>query len=901
MLSLLLCLAACEQSGSELGNTLSETLAEAKVDPANAPIGALSDAAYPLAYQLDLKIDPRQDSFSGEAIIDIELQRPTNGVWLHGQSLNVSSVSLDTSVNEQVQVSYQEVLPSGVAWVGFGQEVAAGDIRLHFNYSADFDQNLAGLFKVDEQGDAYALAKSESIQARKYLPGFDQPGFKAPFTISLTIPKGFHAIGNAPEVSHESVGADYDRVQFATTPPMSTYLLSLAVGPFDVVERDAIPPSEFRDRAIPLRGVARRGRGAELDYVLDITPRYIEIFEQALGRPYPFQKLDIVAAPEWPSGATELSGAITYREERLFLDDNPSPGARLALLGIHAHEIAHMWFGNQVTPPWWDDLWLKEGFATWATPMVLSLFEPDGQHDLNGLQRNFGVMGDDSLAAARAIREPIDRNEDIRNAYDGITYSKSQAIIHMVDSYFGADKFRRALGGYLQAYVDSVANSEDFYTAIGEQTGEPELTRVFRNFVEQSGVPSLAVVMNCPSDVSGDASGDGSGDNSGSVKVTFNQTRYKPLGSAIAAENYWAIPVCLRYPNDDGTAVQCSIITQTEPDMVLNTSQCPDWLMPNANGSGYYRWQLAHDDWPALLNQFDQLAAGEQMALVDSVIAAFESGALDMVFLLNTVELSSKASTRHVVEAPLQALTRYLDIVFEAEQASDFKQQVAPWYIAALQQVENPASEAEGLLKNRLSGFLALTLDHQPTRQLLAEQAAEFTGFKRARDSKALESDLFEIALTVAVEDYGSAFYQHLLNNVADIDDPRFSGAIPSALGAVKDSGLLSQARAYALSEEIGPRESFSMIMAMFSNLELREQNWLWYKANLPTILNKIPSQWQRRTPRVASVFCERDKIAELEQLFAQHGESAPGHELALRQTSEAIVLCAALRTYVGN
>ncbi len=883
-------LTACQQDEQGQSNIATSPLSTvAQLDFMDAPAGELSDKAYPLAYHLAMHIDPREDSFSGNAEIDIRLNNPANGIWLHGQSLQVDSVLLTTGGGQQSSAEYQQVLPSGVSRVDFGRQVAAGDVRLTFIYSADFDQNLAGLFKVDEQGDAYALAKSESIQARKYLPGFDQPGFKAPFTISLTIPKAFQAIGNAPQVSRQSVDSDYDRISFATTPPMSTYLLSLAVGPFDVVERDAIPASAFRDQPIPLRGVARRGRGDELDYVLDITPRYIEIFEQALGRPYPFQKLDIVAAPAWPSGATELSGAITYREERLFLDDNPSPGTRLALLGIHAHEIAHMWFGNQVTPPWWDDLWLKEGFATWATPMVLSLFEPEGQHDLNGLQRNFAVMRDDSLAAARAIREPIDRNEDIRNAYDGITYSKSQAVIHMVDSYFGAAKFRRALGGYLQEYADTVANSEAFYTAIGQQTGEPELTRVFRDFVEQPGVPSLTVDMQCPSD------------QSDSVKVTFKQTRYKPLGSKIVDKNRWAIPVCLRYANNDDSAVQCSIITPNETNMVLGTSQCPEWIMPNANGSGYYRWQLSDSDWSALLAQFDQLAAGEQMALVESVIAAFESGQLSTAFLLDTIELSSKAATRHVVEAPLQALTNYLGTVFEPEQANDFGEQIQPWYLMALQRVENPVSETEGLLKNRLLGFLALSLKHQPTRLLLSQQAKAFIGFEQARDSKALSSDLFEAALTVAVEDFGANFYQHLLNNVSDIDDPRFAGALPSALGAVKDSDQLPQARAYALSDAIGPRESFSMVTAMLSNPELRDQNWQWYKSNLAAILNKIPTQWQRRTPRVADVFCETDKIMELEQLFSEYGDAAPGHELALRQTSEAIRLCAALRTHIGK
>jgi alanyl aminopeptidase len=246
-------------------------------------------------------------------------------------------------------------------------------------------------------------------------------------------------------IDRHPVGDGLERLVFATTPPMSTYLLSLAVGPFEIAERKPILPNEFRSRPIPLRGVARSGRANDMNYVLNVTPRMVEIFEQELRRPYPFEKLDIVAAPQWPSGATELSAAITYREQLILVGDDPAPGARLSLLGVHAHEIAHMWLGNEVTPPWWDDLWLKEGFATWATPLVLTILEPEGGHGLNALETSIGAMQLDSLASTRAIREPITDNSDIRNAYDAITYSKSLGVIHMIDRYFGSDVFRPAL------------------------------------------------------------------------------------------------------------------------------------------------------------------------------------------------------------------------------------------------------------------------------------------------------------------------------------------------------------------------------------------------------------------------------------------------------------------------
>jgi alanyl aminopeptidase len=487
------------------------------------PVGRLDDLARPIAYRVDLHIDPHREDFSGAVQMDFSLQRASDHLWMHGRSLRVSDVALVLSDGIQLPVEYQQVLDTGVVRIDFGRRLDAGDMSLHIHYEADFNRSLAGLFKVEEQGDAYVLAKSESIQARNFLPGFDQPGFKAPVSLSLTIPSGQQAIANAPETARRSLANGMDRVTFAATPPMPTYLLSLAVGPFDVVDMAPIAASPYRRQPIPLRGFARRGRADDLRYILAITPQFVRIFEQALAQPYPFRKLDIIAAPQWPSGATELSAAITYREQIVLLDDSAAPGARRRLLGLHAHELAHMWFGNQVTPPWWNDLWLKEGFATWATPMVLSQFEPEAGHDLDGKLGGFVAMGLDSLASTRAIREPVLRNEDIRNAYDAITYRKTQALIHMADSYFGADDFRRALGRYVASFSGGVADAEDFYSSIAAASAEPEISTTFRQFVEQRGVPFFDISLNCSAGKAG--------------TLVFKQSRYRPLGSTVGESN----------------------------------------------------------------------------------------------------------------------------------------------------------------------------------------------------------------------------------------------------------------------------------------------------------------------------------------------------------------------------
>ena len=351
-----------------------------------APRGPLPGGVRPTAYEMDLTIDPRKERFGGTVTIDLEFDKPADGVWLHGQGLEIRDVRVTSELLEDESATWRDVLNSGVAWINFPRRVSSGSAEVSIRYTAPFDANLAGLFKVEEQGNAYALAKSESIQARRFMPGFDEPRFKAPFDITLTVPEDAMAISNTPVERVETLEEEgLTRVVFETTRPLPTYLLSLGVGPFDEVEGPALSPNEVRATPVPLTGYTRQGKGSEISYALMMTEPMVSFFERQLGVPYPYEKLDIIAAPQWPSGATELAAAITYRESRILYGANSGPAARRSLLNIHSHELAHMWFGDLVTPPWWDDLWLKEGFASWATGIVLADMEPEGGYELDAI------------------------------------------------------------------------------------------------------------------------------------------------------------------------------------------------------------------------------------------------------------------------------------------------------------------------------------------------------------------------------------------------------------------------------------------------------------------------------------------------------------------------------------
>jgi alanyl aminopeptidase len=862
---------------------------------ANAPKGPLQPVPYPTHYDLNLTLDPREARFGGTVTLTLALEDAAHGVYLHGRDLDITAVRSRVGDEDAVQGSWNMALESGVAWLDFGQAVNAAQVVVEIDYSAPFDANLSGLFKVTEQGDAYALAKSESIQARRFMPGFDQPAFKAPFDITLIIPESDSAISNAPEKSVEMLEGGLKRVTFETTRPLPTYLLSLAVGSFDVVDAGFIPPNDVRAEPIPLRGFARRGKGAELGLALETAPELVRVFEEALQQPYPYKKLDIVAAPQWPSGATELAAAITYRESRILASPDIGPAARRSLLAIHAHEIGHMWFGNLVTPPWWDDLWLKEAFASWGEGASLSEIYPGEGYELDTIVDGIRAMNLDSLASARAVREPIALNENVRNAYDSITYNKGLAVIGMVDAYFGADVFRPALGRYVEAYEDGVADSPEFFDIIGRETGEPELTKAFQSFVEQGGLPAVEAVLNCREN--------------GQITILFMQRRYHPTGSPLAEleDPQWTIPICYRLGTGDETSRECMMLDSPGWEHLVQerggSQQCPDWIMANAGGVGYYRLTQSADAWEDLGPNFSKLDAGEKLAVLDSVGADFAALRAPVDTVWRYIDEAVSDDERRVVQAAIGQAAR-----FERYVASD--PDALAGYRAKVLDVfrhryDELASQAElgaeqAIMRSSLERFLIRTGEDERLRQDLADAAAAYIGLDGVVSDRKLNTDEYLSAMAIGFQVYGTPFMDQMLTAREDYDDPVFEQAVAFAIGQNRDPDLSERILGLALLGQLGSRETVSIVQGQMRQEETRAQTWVWLKQNFSTYLDVIPRQRKRQSPALAASLCSIEARDELIALFEAQGDLAEGHERSLTQTVERIEICAALESQMG-
>ncbi|MGH8864017.1 MAG: M1 family aminopeptidase, partial [Burkholderiales bacterium] len=748
---------------------------------------------------------------------------------------------------------------------------------------APFNTSVNALFKMDRDGDYYAATQFEPIAARQVFPGFDEPGFKVPFDIAVTARKGDAVIATTPEVSSEDLGNGSVRHVFKTTRPLPTYLIALAVGPYDVVDFGMIPPNAVRHHGLPLRGIAAKGLGARMKYALQNTAGYLSALEQYFGTPYPYEKLDLIAVPESFGGAMENVGAITYDEYLMLMDENSPLDQRRDYAAVHAHEMAHMWFGDLVTPKWWTDIWLNESFASWMQNKAAHAYWPEGEFDRETLKGALGAMANDSLAAAREIREPIDNNDKIAGAFDGITYQKGGGVLAMLEHYVGGDRFQAGVRLHLKRHADGTATAEDFIGSVAESSNRGDIAAAFKSYIEQPGVPLVSVKTDCRDE---------------QPRLVVRQTRYAPLGSSINPDaSTWHIPFCAAFIAGGTRGNTCALIDEKEQSIALDAAACPTQLHPNAEGTGYYRFTLDAAGWRSLMAGAASLSPSEALVFADSLDAAFRAGLVSADSYLAGMAALINHSAWDVVEAAvgyLEEITRIFDPGQMAPVEQAFREIVAPRY-AKLARASDIASV---LLHKRLQSFLIVVAKDQAMRRPLATQAAVVVGLNGKPDLSAAPASEYETVLSVGVQDLGEKFFDLLLKQAVESEDPEFRNSAIGALARAEDPTIVRKLQAAVLAGSFKGSEILDVISRQMHRPATTERTYAWLRENDKAIIAMIP-EWFRSNifPTFGASFCSNARADEWEQFVHSNAKELPGYERDLAQAAESIHLCAALKT----
>lgn len=579
----------------------------------------LSDKTVPTHYELTWRIDPQKEAFSGHVVIGVQNRQARRQIWLHGKGLTIEHAYFARGQDVQTLIATQE---AGSEFIAFQPEVSLqsdasipvgeGELRIEFSGRLG---SRSGLFRQVDRGGAespsathYVYSDFEATDARKAFPCFDEPRFKTPFTIEVVAPSEHRVFSNMPEIKVEAHGQNMLRHRFDQSPPLPTYLVAAAIGPFDLIEG--------RAGKTPLRIIAPRGDAEKGRYVLQNTGRWLAILEEYLGEAMPYPKLDLIAVPTF-EGAMENPGLVTFSREILLLPNTPSDAQKRRAAGVTAHELAHMWFGNKITPARWEYLWLNEGFATWLSDKVLARWRPLSANEIVDIVETSPAMPYEYGVGGRVVEQSIRAPEDLQRSFDAITYRKGGAIFSMIESFVGDQAMQRAVQDYLQAGDWGSVDSADLVASFARVLKWKHFDKFVHGYRTQAGIPMVTIDVNCERRA---------------PTLSFAQKRTLPFESQYLAKQRgldtkttWKIPLCLRFLDDQGWHKQCVLLDAAEKEVALDGEQCPTHVIGNVDGAGYYHTLTRpQSDTESFENP------REKQHRVTSLVAAMRSGALPL-------------------------------------------------------------------------------------------------------------------------------------------------------------------------------------------------------------------------------------------------------------------------------
>jgi aminopeptidase N len=581
--------------------------------PPGSVTGKLPDIVRPLDYRIEIVPDVDKlvsgpsgadVDFRGSEEVTVEVQAPTDTVTVKAAGIAFVRVAVDGAPAAEIRSDGK----ADTASFRFASMLTTGLHTLSITYGGKIGTRPTGIFysEYDRDDDSgrkgrMLITQFEATDARRMFPGWDQPAFKATFTLSIVMPPSFNVSSNMPITSQET-GPGNKKVTFARSPKMSTYLAALVASESGQV-RETFEGVDVGVITTPPRR-APKGR-----YALEQTGRILPYYNTYFGIPYPLPKLDLIAVPNFSFTAMENWGAITYIDYSLLFDDsNSTQEIKEGIFETVAHEVAHQWFGDLVTMTWWEDLWLNEGFATWMQKKISNDLNADWHIWHRAGNDKDAVIAQDALRTAHPIQQKIADERQIDGAFDDITYSKSGAVIRMIEDFVGAEAFRAGIRDYIKGRAYANASTADLWSAVDHASGK-QVGDIAQTFVASSGVPLIRVNETCTDS---------------QTTVVLTQDRFI-LGNIADDKRAWTVPVRLGRPGEG--APRLSLVGATGQQEVFDG--CDEPVKANVGNIGYYRVQYDRTTLDRLIDAYRKLTPEDRLNLVADTWGMVETGLAD--------------------------------------------------------------------------------------------------------------------------------------------------------------------------------------------------------------------------------------------------------------------------------
>jgi tricorn protease interacting factor F2/3 len=772
--------------------------------------------AAPENYRIHLIPDLRNFTFAGNVTLLVEAQTAIESLRLNILDLTISDCAVELD-DDFADCAFEENTEKEELKILLPQQME-GDIRIKIRYEGQINDKMAGFYRSQYASSGktryIAVTQFEESDARRAFPCMDHPAKKASFDIIMEIDKDLVAISNGAIAAETQLDNGKKRVTFETTPTMSTYLVFFGVGEFEFT-RD---PKDPRVRVATLPGMKPYAT-----FGLEFGRKSLAFSEDYYGIPYPLSKMDLIAIPDFAFGAMENWGAITFRENLLLhYPDITSKSGEERICEVIAHEIAHQWFGNLVTPADWKYLWLNESFATYFGYGVVDHYYPQWetwQQFLYGPTAS--AMARDALLENFAIEIPGGEHVVINVSTAPIIYSKGGSILRQIQGYIGADNFQKGLQHYLKTYEYANAASEHLWGSF-EKASEQPIGKMMKSWIEQAGFPVISVKKT-------------------GNKLVLTQKRFTFLPND--ADQIWRVPITICFFSETAEMERLTFLMDGSRHEI-EIPQHTNTYKVNDKQTGFYI--VNYDDTENLdaLGRWvrdQKLPSEDRWGLQNDLFSLCKSGNVSIRDYLRFL-LYYEDETSFLPLMSISNNLQHADLVIGGQIQEKIVSLVRPWFEGVLKQIGYEPTPDEkhttAILREQLLWHAVLSTSKSAT----AFARKQFTALMQG---KTVHPDLMKSVLQVGAFTGNEQTFEWLHQKLrsSKIEHERMN--ILMALGCFKEKAQIKKSQQYIL-DEVPARNKFIPVVAMAANAYAIPLLWDWYVSNLEQIEQFHPMLYER-------------------------------------------------------
>ncbi|XP_076825542.1 endoplasmic reticulum aminopeptidase 1-like isoform X2 [Clavelina lepadiformis] len=570
----------------------------------------------PEDYHIFLHPNLTLQKYTAQVAINFSADKTTDYVILHSRGHTFKRVQLGFQNSKEKHLVKQTLHCSNNEMVAFkfGQVLNQGqNYQIVLDFYGNLTFSLGGFYlskykRNNGKEVVIGTTQFESLDARAAFPCFDEPAFKANFSLSMVREPSFKTLFNMPIESTNDYEGGLKIDNFGSTVKMSTYLVAFIVSDFQNVSNVTAGGVEVSIYSSP-------DKISETEFALKMACDVLDAYENLFNIPFPLPKMDLVAVPDFAAGAMENWGLVTYRETALLY--NPATSSikdQEWVATVIAHELSHQWFGNLVTMEWWNDLWLNEGFASYMEYYGVDMIHPKWKFfaDFSATTVT-AAMTQDSSQFTHALSFPVTDSRKVDEMFDSISYNKGASIIMMLKDFIG-DEFFDGVRDYLMKHAYGNAENQDLVAAVAarDTDNNGDIQAMINAWTTLAGVPIVKVTLK---------------DN----KVSVEQSRFMyPDGSQNLPETgLWHIPLTY-VTNISPQKATRKLLTQKSSSFDVPKVE---WIKFNHNRVGYYRVAYDKGMWNMLINQLSQdhevFSASDRVSLISDAFVAARVGNLN--------------------------------------------------------------------------------------------------------------------------------------------------------------------------------------------------------------------------------------------------------------------------------